>query len=450
MMLELIRFATHLREARFKSFLMLMENNTKLEEKSTMTSSSSAYQYHQFKNGIRLIHRYNAHAVSHLALMVNVGSRDEAAQDFGIAHLIEHMVFKGTHKRKAFHIISRLENVGCDLNAYTTKEETCLHATFLYPHYERALELFADIAFNSVFPSQELEKEKEVILDEIHSYRDNPAEEIVDEFENQLFNGHEFGHNILGTVQTVQDCSRDQLINFCQRLYTTDEMVIASVGNIPFEKLIKMIEKYYASQITTSSALKREKFNEYIPSTKTEQRDNYLSHCYLGNVAYDFNHPSKITLVLLNNVLGGPGLNSRLNLNIREKFGFTYSIDSQYTAYSDLGWIGIYLGTDNDTLEKTIKLVHKELKKLREEPLGVLQLSRAKQQLIVQLAIGYESGLQETLSIARSHIQNKEVENFASHVQNIERITAINIMDVAQEVFDPLQLSTLIFKGKVI
>lgn len=426
-----------------------MENNTKLEEKSTMTSSSSAYQYHQFKNGIRLIHRYNSHAVSHLALMVNVGSRDEAAQDFGIAHLIEHMVFKGTHKRKAFHIISRLENVGCDLNAYTTKEETCLHATFLHPHYERALELFADIAFNSVFPSQELEKEKEVILDEIHSYRDNPAEEIVDEFENQLFNGHEFGHNILGTVQTVQDCSRDQLINFCQRLYTTDEMVIASVGNIPFEKLIKMIEKYYASQITTSSALKREKYNEYIPSTKTEQRDNYLSHCYLGNVAYGFNHPSKITLVLLNNVLGGPGLNSRLNLNIREKFGFTYSIDSQYTAYSDLGWIGIYLGTDNDTLEKTIKLVHKELKKLREEPLGVLQLSRAKQQLIVQLAIGYESGLQETLSIARSHIQNKEVENFASHVQSIERLTAINIMDVAQEVFDPLQLSTLIFKGKV-
>lgn len=425
-----------------------MANNTKLEEKSTMTSSSSAYQYHLFKNGIRLIHRYNAHAVSHLALMVNVGSRDEAVRDFGIAHLIEHMVFKGTHKRKAFHIISRLENVGCDLNAYTTKEETCLHATFLYPHYERALELFADIAFNSVFPSQELEKEKEVILDEIHSYRDNPPEEIVDEFENQLFNGHEFGHNILGTVQTVQESTREQLMDFSKKHYTTDEMVIASVGNIRFEKLIKLLEKYYANQATSSSALNRKKFNSYIPSTKIEQRDNYLSHCYLGNIAYDFNHPSKITLVLLNNILGGPGLNSRLNLNIREKFGFTYSIDSQYTAYSDLGWIGIYLGTDNETLEKAIKLVHKELKKLREEPLGILQLSRAKQQLTVQLAIGYESGLQETLSIARSHIQNEEVESFESHVQSIERITAGSIIEVAQEVFEPSQLSTLIFKGR--
>lgn len=425
-----------------------MANNTKLEEKSTMTSSSSAYQYHLFKNGIRLIHRYNAHAVSHLALMVNVGSRDEVARDFGVAHLIEHMVFKGTHKRKAFHIISRLENVGCDLNAYTTKEETCLHATFLYPHYERALELFADIAFNSVFPSQELEKEKEVILDEIHSYRDNPPEEIVDEFENQLFNGHEFGHNILGTVQTVQESTREQLMDFSKKHYTTDEMVIASVGNIRFEKLIKLLEKYYANQATSSSALNRKKFNSYIPSTKIEQRDNYLSHCYLGNIAYDFNHPSKITLVLLNNILGGPGLNSRLNLNIREKFGFTYSIDSQYTAYSDLGWIGIYLGTDNETLEKAIKLVHKELKKLREEPLGILQLSRAKQQLTVQLAIGYESGLQETLSIARSHIQNEEVESFESHVQSIERITAGSIIEVAQEVFEPSQLSTLIFKGK--
>ncbi len=334
------------------------------------------------------------------------------------------------------------------MNAYTTKEETCLHATFLYPHYERALELFADIAFNSVFPSQELEKEKEVILDEIHSYRDNPPEEIVDEFENQLFNGHEFGHNILGTVQTVQESTREQLMDFSKKHYTTDEMVIASVGNIRFEKLIKLLEKYYANQATSSSALNRKKFNSYIPSTKIEQRDNYLSHCYLGNIAYDFNHPSKITLVLLNNILGGPGLNSRLNLNIREKFGFTYSIDSQYTAYSDLGWIGIYLGTDNETLEKAIKLVHKELKKLREEPLGILQLSRAKQQLTVQLAIGYESGLQETLSIARSHIQNEEVESFESHVQSIERITAGSIIEVAQEVFEPSQLSTLIFKGK--
>lgn len=407
-----------------------------------------AYQYFQLENGIRIIHRYNPAAVSHLALMVNTGSRDELQNESGIAHLIEHMIFKGTKKRRAFHVISRLENVGCDLNAYTTKEETCLHATFLNPYYERALDLFADIAFNSVYPLKELEKEKEVILDEINSYRDNPSEEIFDEFENLLYRGHPIGHNILGSVETVKNFNRNHIFRFIKNNYSTDQMVIASVGNIQFEKLKKYVIKYYSDVPVAQKKSPRLPFTAYRPEYEVHDRTNYLSHCLIGNIAYPFDHPRKHALILLNNILGGPGLNSRLNLNIREKYGFTYSIDSQYTSYSDTGWFGVYLGTDPGTVNKTIDLVKRELKKLTQSNMGVLQLARAKQQLIVQLAIGFESGLQEALSIARSHLLKEDVESMAAIIHRIEAIDANELLEVSNEIFDQSQLSTLIFEGK--
>ncbi len=412
-----------------------------------MTPSYTDYHYYQLSNGIRLIHRHNPSPVSHLALMINTGSRDELSNEFGLAHMIEHMVFKGTKKRKAFHVISRMENVGCDLNAYTTKEETCLHATFLHPHYERALELFADITFNSIFPIHEFEKEKEVIIDEIHSYRDNPAEEIVDEFENQLFSGHQLGHNILGTTESVKQFTRESLFSFTKNNYSPSQIVISSVGNSSFKNLVRMVEKHYGSFPASDTGILRTKFADYQPKSLKEERDNYLTHCYIGNLAFDYNHPQKTALVLLNNILGGPGLNSRLNMNIREKFGFTYSIDSQYTAYSDIGWFGVYLGTDHATVEKAKQLVYKELKKLREEKLGGLQLSRAKQQLIVQIAIGYESGLQETLGIGRNHLSNALVDSMPQIISQIESINSAQLLEIANEIFNPSQLSTLTFEG---
>ena len=412
-----------------------------------MQNRTDNYEYYRLKNGLRLVHRFQPGGVSHLAVMLNAGARDESRNEEGAAHLIEHMMFKGTKKRKAWQVISRMENVGCDLNAYTTKEETCIHASFMHPHYGRAVELFADICFNSVFPQHELEKEKEVILDEIHSYRDNPGEEIVDEFENLIFKNHPLGHNILGNSETVKNFNRETLIAFTEKNYRPSEIVISSVGNIAFQRLVRLVESHFADHQNNNRFLTRNAFHDYKATNHSETRENFLSHCIIGNIAFRYNHPSKVALALLNNVLGGPGLNSRLNLNIREKYGFTYSIDSQYNAYSDTGWFGVYLGTDDATLEKAVTLVYKELKKLRQNSLGSLQLARARQQLIVQMAIGNESGLQEALGIARNHLTYDKVETFAQLEQQIHNVSAAQLLDVANEIFSEDQLSTLIFHG---
>lgn len=414
----------------------------------TESTSKQLYQTYTLSNGIRLIHRQTKAAISHLALMVHTGSRDEELHENGMAHIIEHMIFKGTNKRKAYHVMSFLENVGCDLNAYTTKEETCIHATFLNTYFERALALFADIAFNSTFPAKELEKEKEVILDEINSYKDSPAEEIFDEFENLLFEGHPIGRNILGSTESLKAITRKNIFRFIKKNYCTNNMVIASVGNIEFTKIKKMVTKYYNDVPYAAHCAPRIPFNDYKPKHIKVERESFLSHCLIGNIAYDYRHEKKLDLILLNNILGGPGMNSRLNLNIREKYGYTYSIESQYNSYSDTGWFGVYLGTDTNSVSKTIDLVKKELQKLRETKLGVLQLSRAKQQLIVQLAISFESGLQETLSIARSHLLKNEVHAMPQIIQLIENISTSSLLEVANEIFEPSQLSTLIFEGK--
>lgn len=412
-----------------------------------MQHHPSPYQYAVLPNGIKLIHRQKPGEVAHLALMVNTGTRDELEHENGLAHLIEHMIFKGTKKRKAFHVLSRLENIGGDLNAYTTKEETCIHASFLKPYYKRSLELFSDIAFNASFPANELVKEKDVILDEINSYRDNPSEEIFDEFENQLFNGHPIGRNILGTAESVKAFKRSDIFRFIHANYATDQMVLGSVGDLPFSSFVAMATQYFAAVPTHTVKPKRQAFNHYQPVHKTVERSSFLSHCMLGNLAYHRQHPEKRAMVLLNNILGGPGLNSRLNLNIREKYGFTYSIESHFTAYSDAGVFAVYLGTDPRSIDKAIQLVQKELRNLREKSLGSLQLQRAKQQLIGQLAISFESGLSELLSISRSHLLFEKVDSMAEISRRIENLKASNLLEAANEVFNPAQLNTLVFAG---
>lgn len=408
---------------------------------------TSTYNYHTLSNGIRLIHRQKPGQIAHLALMVNTGSRDELSHEYGLAHLIEHMIFKGTKKRKAFHVLSRLENVGGELNAYTTKEETCLHASFLNVHTDRSLELLADIAFQASFPANELEKEKEVVLDEINAYRDNPSEEIFDEFEDQLFNGHPIGHPILGTEKTVKSFSRNDLFRFMKKNYATDQIVLALVGDLSFEKFLLKSTKHFG-QIAARQRTPKILVNTEIKSNFVQKEKNsYLTHCILGNSTYDRKHPDKHSLLLLNNILGGPGLNSRLNLNIREKYGFAYNIESHYTAYSDTGIFLVYLGIDPRSAEKALKLVYKELTKLKTQKLGSLQLHRAKQQLIGQLAIGFESGLSETLSIARSHLLFDKVDDMNQITQKILKIDASKMLNVAQEVFDFDKFNTLIYTG---
>ena len=305
-------------------------------------------------NGIRIIHKHRPGAIAHLALMVNTGMRDEMENENGLAHFIEHMIFKGTKKRKAYHVLSCLENVGGDLNAYTTKEETCIHASFLREYYNKAIDLFSDIAFNSSFPEAEVEKEKEVILDEINTYKDSPAEEIFDEFENNLYKGHEMGRNILGTSSLVSNYTRKDICSFLKNNYSTERMVIATVGDIPFEKFKQKISSYFAEYKLRELSLNRKNFTGLPAFTEVQDRNNHLSHCIIGGLSYHIDSPKKMQMVLLNNILGGPGMNSRLNLNIREKYGFAYTIESQYNAYSDTGNFSIYMGVDPHSLNKTI------------------------------------------------------------------------------------------------
>lgn len=398
-------------------------------------------------NGIRILHKYRDSEVAHIALMVNTGMRDEMESENGLAHFIEHMVFKGTKKRKAFHVISSLENVGGELNAYTTKEETCIHASFLKEYYGKAIDLISDVAFNSTYPETELEKEKEVILDEINTYKDTPAEEIFDEFENNLYRGHEMGRNILGTSDLVSGFTRKDLCNFLKNNYSTDRMVIATVGAIPFEKFKQKIISYFSEYKCHNTSFHRRQFSERLVFTEIQERNSHLSHCIIGGLAYHFDSNKKMPMVLLNNILGGPGMNSRLNLNIREKYGFAYTIESQYNAYSDTGNFCIYMGVDPHSLDKTVNLVFKELEKLKNNKLGTIQLSNAKNQLVGQLALSSESGLGELLALTRAAFSENGIEPLSETINKIRELRSEDIMEAANEIFDRDAISLLIYKG---
>lgn len=406
------------------------------------------YNYAALPNGIRVIHRDTDSEVAHCGVVINAGSRDELHGESGIAHFIEHLIFKGTGNRKAFHILSRLENVGGDLNAYTAKEETFLHASFLKAHYERSIELFSDILFNSVFPAKEIEKEKDVVLDEINSYKDSPSELIFDEFEELIYKEHPIGGSILGNPQIVKSFKKEDIISFMNRNYLSNRMVIASVGNIRMDKLMFLVEKYFGNAPASNAVIKRDAFQKYLPEFKTELKSNFQLHCVLGNLAYSLKDEKRTALALLNNILGGPGMNTRLNLNIRERYGYCYNIESHYQPFSDTGYFIIYLGTDNGYLEKSIRLIFKELKNLREVRLGTLQLHRAKQQIIGQLAISLESKVNEMISIGKSHLFFDKVDTFEIIREKINRLSADDLLEVANEIFIESQFSRLTYLPK--
>ncbi len=405
------------------------------------------YNETRLPNGIRLIHKEKSGEIAHLVMMVETGTRDEQAHENGLAHFVEHTIFKGTQSRKAYHILSCLDNVGGDLNAFTTKEETCIQATFLKQHYRRALDLFADIVFHSTFPENELAKEKEVILDEINSYLDSPSDEIYDLFEEMVFKGHPLSRNILGTTALVKGFHRQDILDFMAHNYSTDQMILASVGDISFKELEKLAMRYFGEQPAHIINRKREAFGSYTPENRTMKRNNHLSHCMIGGLAPEFSSPLRMPIVMLNNVLGGPAMSSRLGLNIREKYGFAYSIESQYTAYSDTGLISVYMGVDPDSLEKAIGLVYKEIDKLCQQRLGTMQLQHAKQQLIGQVALSYESGMNELLSITRSLLMGDPIEYMDEIIRKVEAVTANDIIDMANRVFDKTQLSQIVFTG---
>ncbi len=380
--------------------------------------------------------------------MVGTGSRDERPPENGMAHFIEHMIFKGTKKRKAFHVLGMIENSGGELNAFTSKEETCVYASFLSPFYEKSIELLADVAFNSIFPVKEMQKEKMVILDEINSYLDNPGEQIFDDFESLVFQGHPLGNNILGTKKTVSSFRKTDVFRFMKRNYRLDNIVISSVGDIKLKRLIALCEKHFEPVDLQGDKQERELFENYVPKQEINQNGSYLSHVMIGNIAYNRTNAKRLPLLLLNNLLGGPALNSRLNLGLREKHGLVYAVESMFNTYSDTGLFAVYLGTDLANVEKSIGLVKRELKSLREKKLGSIQLSVAKKQLAGQMAIQYDSRQNEMLSIAKSLLYKPEVKSIESFLREIDELDAASLMDVANEVFDEKQLSTLIFEAR--
>jgi len=404
---------------------------------------------HTLSNGIRIIHKqYEDADVSHCGLIINAGTRDEEEDQQGLAHFIEHVVFKGTKKRKSFHILNRIDSVGGELNAYTSKEETCIYASFLNRYYDRAIELLQDITFNSIFPDKEIEKEKDVIIDEINSYQDNPSEQIFDDFEDLVFAGHPIGRNILGTEQSVRQFKRRDINSFITKNYTTDEIVLSSAGNIDFAKLVEICENYLGTVKKTTRNFKRAPVKNYKPKVIESARDTFQAHCMLGSPAQSVKNSDKTAMILLNNMLGGPAMNSRLNLSIREKYGFTYNLESNYTAYTDTGIFNIYLATDNKTLEKCLKLIRKELKKLREQKLGTMQLNNAKLQLIGHIALSQESRINTMLAAGKSLLIFDRVESLEKIYKKIETISSEKLLDISNQVFDERHLSRLTYLAK--
>jgi len=402
---------------------------------------------HTLANGIRLVHQPVQSRVAHLGLFIHAGSRDESEKEQGIAHFIEHSIFKGTEKRSLTQVLNRLENVGADLNAFTGKEETCIHASFLSEYYSRALELFQDIFFHPTFPEKDLEREKQVVLDEIHSYRDTPAELIFDDFEELVFAGHPLGHSILGTPRSVKAFNRTTVVDFIRRNYRPDEVVISSVGKIDFRILIRIAERYFDQRPEHGDRNMRNRFANYHPFDRTRRKSTAQVHCVLGGPAYPFGHERRVPLALLNNLLGGPVMNSRLSLALRERNGLTYHNESNYTAYSDAGVILIYFGTDPAHYDKALTIVQKELKKLREVKLSPAQLATVQRQIIGQLAISQESNLAAMLAMGKSFLLQNRYDSIEEVVRRIRATTADDLADIAREVFTEARLSILTYQS---
>jgi predicted Zn-dependent peptidase len=403
------------------------------------------YQVHHLQNGIRVLHKPSPSNISHTCIVINAGSRDENPSKDGLAHFIEHLLFKQTEKRNTNQILNRLELVGGDLNAYTTKEYTCVHASFLKPHLERSLDLFEDIVFHSVFPEEEMKKEKDVILDEIASYQDQPDEAINDDFEDLLFEGHPLGRNILGTPLTVQGLTKQDITDYHKANYRTDEIIIGILGDYDFKTIIRLSEKIFGGIPTNLPVRIREKTGTYSAKNLVFTKPINQSHCVIGNRSYSMHHKQKTAFLLLNNLLGGTGMTSRLNLEIREKYGIAYTIESNYTPMSDTGIFSIYFSTDTEKTEKAIKLVEKELRKLREQKLGPVQLRQAKDKFIGQIALGEENRIGLLISMSKSLLDYGRVDSLEEIFSKINAVSDSQVLEIANEMFDPKVLSAMIF-----
>jgi predicted Zn-dependent peptidase len=389
---------------------------------------------HTFPNGITVVHREVSHTrVLHCGFILDIGSRDEEVSQEGLAHFWEHMAFKGTSKRKSFHIINRLETVGGELNAYTTKEKIWFHASVLDQHFERALELLKDITFDSVFPEKEIEKEKNVILEEMSMYLDSPEDAIQDDFESILFRNHPLAHNILGTQKSVSSFRQKNFKQFLKENMDNSRLLFVSIGNMPFSKIKNYCEKHLAGIPKHVSTKKRQKFSEIKPVSTIVKKQISQAHLMMGKACYSGKDKRKVPLFMLANLLGGPAMTSRLNMSLRERKGLVYSIDATYTPLTDTGMFSIYFGTEKKQVEQSVDLVQKEFKALREKKLGGVQLHSLKEQIKGQLAIAEENNISYMQMMGRSLLDFGKIESLDSVVKSIENVSAEELRSLSNE-----------------
>lgn len=456
------------------------------------------YNTYTLDNGLRIIHLPSDSQVVYCGYQINAGTRNEEPGEEGLAHFCEHVTFKGTERRKAWHILNCLESVGGDLNAYTNKEGTVYYSAILKEHIARAVDLLSDIVFHSVYPQAEIDKEVEVICDEIESYNDSPAELIYDEFENILFKGSPLGHNILGTAEQVRAFKTEDALRFTRKLYRPDNAIFFSYGDIDFKKLVKLIQKALGEcpkgrELACSADCKsaetpteeriaektptKERITEETPTgeTPTEemeagdanhkvqsskfnvqskvagqtivmQKNTHQAHVMIGTRAYDVNDDRRMPLYLLNNMLGGPGMNAKLNLALREHNGLVYTVESTMVAYGDTGTWSIYFGCDEHDVKRCLRLVRKELDKFMQKPLSDAQLKAAKKQIKGQIGVACDNRENFALDFGKSFLHYGWEKNVDRLYEQVDEITAAQIQAVAQELFDKDRLTTLIFK----
>ena len=446
------------------------------------------YNTYTLDNGLRIIHLPSDSKVVYCGYQINAGTRNEEPGEEGLAHFCEHVTFKGTERRKAWHILNCLESVGGDLNAYTNKEGTVYYSAILKEHIARAVDLLSDIVFHSVYPQAEIDKEVEVICDEIESYNDSPAELIYDEFENILFKGSPLGHNILGTAEQVRSFKTEDALRFTRKLYRPDNAIFFAYGDIDFKKLVKLIQKALGEcpkgrELACSADCKsaetptEERIAEETPTgeTPTEemeagdanhkvqsskfnvqskvagqtivmQKNTHQAHVMIGTRAYDVNDDRRMPLYLLNNMLGGPGMNAKLNLALREHNGLVYTVESTMVAYGDTGTWSIYFGCDEHDVKRCLRLVRKELDKFMQKPLSDAQLKAAKKQIKGQIGVACDNRENFALDFGKSFLHYGWEKNVDRLYEQVDEITATQIQAVAQELFDKDRLTTLIFK----
>ena len=446
------------------------------------------YNTYTLDNGLRIIHLPSDSKVVYCGYQINAGTRNEEPGEEGLAHFCEHVTFKGTERRKAWHILNCLESVGGDLNAYTNKEGTVYYSAILKEHIARAVDLLSDIVFHSVYPQAEIDKEVEVICDEIESYNDSPAELIYDEFENILFKGSPLGHNILGTAEQVRAFKTEDALRFTQKLYRPDNAIFFAYGDIDFKKLVKLIQKALgecpkgrelacsadckSAETPTEERIAEETPTEETPTEEMEagdanhkvqsskfnvqskvagqtivmQKNTHQAHVMIGTQAYDVNDDRRMPLYLLNNMLGGPGMNAKLNLALREHNGLVYTVESTMVAYGDTGTWSIYFGCDEHDVKRCLRLVRKELDKFMQKPLSDAQLKAAKKQIKGQIGVACDNRENFALDFGKSFLHYGWEKNVDRLYEQVDEITAAQIQAVAQELFDKDRLTTLIFK----